>query len=264
MAKSTEKKGLEKKGLEIPRLEQAIGVFRLIGDSPLLLNNKLSVAWAIAARYQGGKTKHVDFEEPTPDEAYAGAFYTLPSSPHPAPHAKGLYGVPASGIKKCLQKGIRPAGFTDNTTIGQIQKAFRVLEDEGGMCLIRHNGFSRDARPVNVGSGAKTVPNIRHRPIFPEWEIHVKIIFNQRILNVEQLCNLILYAGQYIGICELRAEKAQGECGGFSVESELTHLPKWASDKAWGVSNIKARLCQKISTSGGFRVLKSSTRKRAA
>jgi len=235
-------------GMQIPRLEQQIGIFRFIGDTPLLLNNKMSTAWAVAARYQGGKTKKVSVDELSFDEQYAGAFYTLPSTPQPAPHTKGLYGVPASGIKKCLQKGIRPAGFTDNTTIGQIQKAFRVLEDEGGLCLIRHNGFDKDARPVNIGSGTKTVPNIRYRPIFPEWEIHVRIVFNTRILSVEQLANLILYAGQYIGLCELRAEKAQGECGGFTVESKKTGTPTWATDKAWGVSI----------SDGKFRVLKTA------
>jgi len=242
----------ENKKLQIPQLEQAVGIFRLIGDTPQLLNNKLSVAWEIAAQYQGGKTGSVDPNKRPVEEQFAGAFYTLPSSPHPPPHAKGLYGVPASGIKKCLQKGIRPAGFTDNTSIGQIQKAFRVLDDEGGLCLVRHNGFDKDSRPVNIGAGIKTVPNIRYRPIFPQWEIHVRIIFNTRIIGGEQLLNLILYAGQYIGLCELRAEKAQGECGGFSVESKRNGIPKWASDQAWGVS-----LGDK-----GFRVLSKTRGKR--
>ncbi len=222
--------------MDIPRLEQKVGIFRLVGDSPMLVNNKMSIAWEVAKRYQGGKTKKVSIDERTEEELYAGTFYPMPSSPHEPPHEDGFYGIPASGIKKCLQKGIRPAGFTDNITIGQIQKAFRVLDDEGGLCLLRHNGFYKDQRPVNIGSGQKTVPNIRSRPIFPEWEIHVRIIFNTRILSVEQLGNLILYAGQYIGLCELRAEKAQGECGGFSVETKTTSIPKWATDTACGVS----------------------------
>lgn len=231
--------------VDVPVLEQGCAILRLIGDSPMLVNNKASVAWAIAKRYQGsGQTKQVKAESRSPEEEYLGAFYTLPSSPEPPPSKKGLYGIPASGIKKCLQKGIRPAGFTDNTTVGLITKSFRICDDEGGLCLLRHNGFTMDARPVSIPQ--KTTPQIRYRPIFPEWELHVRILFNAKILSPTQLANLAMHAGQYIGLCELRAEKMQGECGGFVLGESISKVPAWATDKRWNVT---------ATTDKGFRIL---------
>jgi len=239
--------GDDQRVIQIPKLEQKAIILRLIGDAPLLVNNKLSVAYDIAKKYSGsGKTKKPNLPPRTEDQEYVGSFYVLPVSPHSAPHKKGLYGVPASGFKKCLQKGIRPAGFTDNTTIGEIDKGFRVCADNGGLCLLRHNGFEKDTRPVNIGSGQKTVPQLRHRAIFAEWEIHLRFIFNVNKLSEEQLANLAMYAGAYIGMCEMRAEKRQGECGGFVVGG-WEDVPTWAQDKRWGVS---------IDATSGFRVLK--------
>lgn len=239
--------------VSIPALQQKAAVLRLVGDSPLLVNNKMSTAWKVAERYSGGGvTKKPKAAELSPDEQYAGAFYVLPSSPVKPPSPEGLYGVPASGIRKCLQKGIRQAGFSDNTAIGVIGKSFRVSDDEGGLVLIRHNGFVRDARPVNIGSGQKTVPSIRYRPLFAEWELHVRVVFNANVLSYDQLVNLAMYAGQYIGLCELRNEKLQGECGGF-MAADNAAAPDWASDRAWGV---------RITPQNGF-VVNGKSRKRS-
>jgi hypothetical protein len=203
--------------VSIPALKQATTTLTLIGDRPLLVNNKLSVAQAIADRYGPGgdpTAKH----KPTGPEQYLNSFYTLPDSKHPAPHKKGRYGVPTSGIKKCVCSAIRTTGVTDNTTIGLIGKSFWVLEDCGGLNLIHHNGFEEDIRPVNIGSGGKTVPDMRHRVRFDEWKLIIKVSYNIKVLNPEAIVNLFMHAGQYIGLCENRAEKKQGQCGGFIVE----------------------------------------------
>lgn len=222
--------------MTIPTLEVGKCKLRLVGEGPLMVNNKLAVAWAVAERYQRkGGTKKPPMPVRTPEEEFEGAFYVLPSSPEQPPHPNGLYGVPASGIKKCMQKAIRLAGFTSNTDIGVIGRSFNVRADEGGLCLVRHNGFVKDARPVNIGSGQKTVPNIRHRPLFDEWEIHVLINFNSALLGPEQLANLANHAGHYVGLCEMRAEKQQGECGGFGID-EFKGVPTWATDKRWNVA----------------------------
>lgn len=241
--------------VDIPQLKQGVVTLRLVGDTPLMINNKMSVARDIAEQYQGSglRTKRPKAEGVSVEEQYARAFYTLPSSPEPPPSPAGLYGVPTSGIKKCLTAAIRSAGFTDNTTIGLIGKSFRVLPDEGGLSLIRHNGFVRDERPVNIGSGQKTVPNMRCRPLFTEWEIHIRVIYNTKILSPEQIVNLAMHAGQYIGLCELRAQKNQGECGGFMVASENMKLPGWTTDKYWGIQ---------VDRSLGFRVIGNGKPKR--
>lgn len=200
----------------IPALQQKTSKLILVGDRPLLVNNKLSVAQAIADRY-GPDGDPTQKHKPSGAQQYLNSFYTLPDSKHDAPHPKGRYGVPASGIKKCACSAIRTTGCTDNTTIGLIAKSFWVMEDSGGLCLIKHKGFEEDVRPVNIGSGAKTVPDMRHRVRFDEWQLEIMVRYNAKVLTPEAIVNLFMHAGQYIGLCELRAEKKQGMCGGFTV-----------------------------------------------
>jgi hypothetical protein len=240
--------------IEIPKFERRVMMIRLVGDRPLLVNNKMSAAWRMDETYGPGP-KRPPKEKPIPDELFSGTFYTMPSSPWKMsmlgeeqvfPKLDGsdsLFGIPASGVKKCLQKGIRPTGLSDNITVGNLGKSFEVVADEGGMILLRHNGYVRDARPVNIGSGQKATPSIRHRPLFDEWELHVRLIYNQKITSQEMLSNLAMHAGQFIGLCELRSEKLQGECGGFVV-GDWDTVPEWATDEHWGV---------KIDPDRGFR-----------
>jgi len=254
VASGSGKGGNGKGRVEIQPLDMDYVVIRIAGDSPLMMNNKAACVEEVNARYSsvgGGKAK-VPKKEKTIDSVYQGAFYTLPSSPGQPPAPNGLYGIPASGMKKCICSAIRPAGFSDNTTIGLIGKSFRVLPDEGGLILLRHNGFAMDTRAVAVGTTGK-MPELRYRPIFPEWECHLRITFNRAVLSIESLGNLLQHAGQYIGWGELRAEKKQGECGGFVVTD--AKLPKWASDAYWNVSVDKI----------GFRVnAKNRTTRRAS
>jgi len=206
------------KKLLIPVLCQARMELTIEGDRPLMVNNKMGVAWRIAGIYSGGgKTQKPHLPELSDDEKYAAAFYTSSKSLHEAPHPEGRYGIPVSGIAKCFRKAIRTTGITDNTTIGLIGKSFFIMQDESGLCLLDHDGFVKDSRPVNIGSGQKTVPQIRHRPLFPHWSIVLKIAYNPVVLSHDQIGNLAQHAGQYIGLCELRAEKGQGECGGFVI-----------------------------------------------
>ncbi len=208
------------KRIEIPALQQGEIILRLIGDRPLMVNNKFAVAQALAEDYGGigGKTAAVKRAKPTPEQMYINAFYVLPDSKYPAPHPKGRYGVPASGLRKCFCTAIRATGITDNTLVGLIAKSFSVLADCGGLCLI-HGDFEKDIRFASIGQGAKVMPDMRYRPIWKKWEIHVKVLYNCKVLSPEQMVNLAMHAGQYVGLCEMRAEKKQGECGGFTVRN---------------------------------------------
>jgi len=210
--------GRKRKKISVPQLVIAETVITIKGTNPLLVNNKMGIAQSVAERYggQGGKTKSVD-TIPTVEQAYAMAFYKMADTKFEPPSPKGRYGIPASGIKKCICSAIRTAGFTDNTEIGLVGKSFWVMADSIGLCLIKFKKLERDIRPVNIGSGQKTVPQMRHRPMFHDWSCDLRIRYNPGVLGPESMVNLIMHAGQYIGLCELRAEKKQGECGGFVV-----------------------------------------------
>jgi len=206
------------KVISIPPLTQETIGLRLVGDRPLLVNNKTGMAKILDDIYgNDGKKTGTPHRKPSNDELYVWAFYTMPKSKFPAPSPKGLYGIPASGIKKCVDAAIRTTGITDNTTIGSIGKSFFVLADDGGLCQLKYKRLERDVRVVNTGSGQKSVPTMRHRPMFYDWSVDVRVRYNPKIMSPEQLINLFMHAGAYIGWGEMRAQKKQGECGGFYV-----------------------------------------------
>lgn len=206
--------------LFIPPLEQGTIDLLLYGER-MMVNNKMATAEEVAETYDpahGGKMGQPKPRVKSKDEQYAGAFYAMPSSRYAPPNAKGKYGIPTSGIKKCACSAIRSTGITDNTTVGMLAKSFIVHEDEGGLCELKFKKLERDIRPVNIGSGQKTVPRMAHRPMFLDWSVKVRITFNTKVLTAEQVVNLFMHAGAYIGLCEMRAEKKQGSCGGFAVK----------------------------------------------
>ncbi len=192
----------------------------LVGDRPLLVNNKMNVAQELSDTYsgEGGKTGQPKPPRASDDVRYAKAFYVMSNSKHQPPHPKGKYGIPSSGIKKCVDKAIRLTGISDNSAIGSISRSFSVMAEGAGLCPITFDKLERDIRPVNIGQ-SKTVPEMRHRPMFHGWKCKVRVHYNPRILTAESLINLFMFGGAWVGLCELRAEKKQGECGGFGVES---------------------------------------------
>jgi hypothetical protein len=219
--KAKPRKEVAAKVIIIPALMQKEMTVTIVGDRPLLVNNKMSVAESLAAQYDpssGGATGTVKPAPRTPDEQYAGSFYVMPDSKYPAPHPKGRYGVPASGIRKCMCTAIGLTGITDNKSIGRVQRSFWIMEDIAGLCLIkgRPQHDERMTQPRDM-----KVPKMAHRARWDEWSIKLRIKFNPLVLSEEGVVNLLMHAGQYVGLCEMRAEKKQGACGGFVAD-----LPK--------------------------------------
>ena len=216
MAKAKEKITL----ITIPPLSKSICKLRLVGDSPLLVHNKLGVTERLHRRYSGpgGKGSAPKEDNLTDDEKYLCAFYVMPGSKYDPPDPRAWYGVPTNGIKKAAVTAIRLTGESDNTVVGVISKSFFLLSDGGGLSRLKFEKLTQDVRGVNVGSGQKTRPELRFRPAFHDWSVNLTIRYNAKLLTPELIANLFMHAGQYVGICELRAEKRQGECGGFDVE----------------------------------------------
>ncbi len=208
------------KVIEIPAPEARVVELLLVGDRPLVVNNKMNVAQELDKKYsgEGGKSGSVPTPHRSKDEQYAMAFYVMPSSKYQPPNPKGKYGIPASGINKCFGAGVRTSGISDNTTISIIQKSVQIMSDEVGLCQITFDRLERDVRPVSKGPTSK-VPEMRHRPMFHGWKCKIKVRYNPKIISLEGLINIFNYAGMWIGLCEIRAQKSTGEAGGFTTES---------------------------------------------
>jgi hypothetical protein len=183
----------------------------------LLVNNKAATGLEVAEDYGGkGKASKPKRAKPSLDEMYRRAFYVMEESEHEAPHPKGDYGFPMSGVKKALCTAIRLTGTTDNTTHGVISRSLKIVPDDTKLCRIHHEGFVRDERLAGIGQGHKT-PDMRHRPLFREWHMILTVQFNMTTLEEEAIVSLIQHAGMFVGFGEMRHEQKQGECGAFQI-----------------------------------------------
>lgn len=215
--------------LKIPKMDLMTVYLGLAGDRPLMTSNKMNIAEAIALTYgsEGGATGKPKVKKPTPEEMYRNAFYVMGYSDHDPPSELGDYGIPASGIKKCFCSAIRQTGITNNTVVGVIQRSFLIQQFHRGLAPMTCEYFEMDTRAAGIGQGNKT-PDMRYRPMFHEWEVIVEVTYNPVVMTLDQLVNLGRYAGFYVGWGELRAEKMQGECGGFTVKTyDSSNLPDW-------------------------------------
>ena len=95
------------KQIIIPALRVHFLEMNLIGTTPLLVNNKMGIAEAIARQYDKSAGPRKPTETLTKEEQYLYAFYVLPTSKYKPPSPNALYGVPTSGVKKCACSALR-------------------------------------------------------------------------------------------------------------------------------------------------------------
>lgn len=77
--------------------------------------------------------------------------------------------------------------------------------------------FRCDARVIGKGSS-----DPRFICALPEgWETVMDIMFNREMYTVESVCEMLAYAGQFVGVCDWRPEK-KGTFGTFTIKSVAT------------------------------------------
>ena len=73
---------------------------------------------------------------------------------------------------------------------------------------------------VSMHEGVVRLPNgsadLRYRPLYESWRIHLEIQFNALQIQIPQLVNLCRLAGFGVGLCEWRPE-CGGTFGRFTV-----------------------------------------------
>lgn len=138
-----------------------------------------------------------------PYQEYQGSLYRMPSNPN-------IYALPAAGFKKAMVRAAKPI---DGITMTDIQMAFWVLEDEGGMVAIK--GEPRMREDIVRLSGVGRPPQIRYRGEFVEWSTKLRIRYDADLFAAEEIINLCYRAGQSVGWGELRFEKGFS-CGAWN------------------------------------------------
>ena len=197
---------------KIIALEKNVIEIRIRGISPLIVHKFSEKAQKqIQAKHAHEAKQKKEARDPYAD--FLGALYVI-KEPSDAGN-DGVYGFPASGIKKAIVAACR---YADGITMTYAKGSFYVLGEDEAPDLVRIIAPAPRMRTDVVRlSGMSPKPDMRYRPEFKKgWEMNLKIMYNKRAISLDQLVNLINGAGFGVGIGEWRPERS-GSWGMFEV-----------------------------------------------
>lgn len=177
----------------------------IVGISPLIVHAWSEKSKKMISDKQAGKAKNKKHEIRQPEEEYLAAKHISVS---------GWEGFPAAGFKAAMIRGAKMIGMVMKDT----QQAFFINAEDEQTQLIRIHGESRMRTDmVRVGMGAS---DIRYRPEYPEWYAELNIEFNEGIISIDQIHQLVKAAGYGCGVGEMRPEKGKFNYGRFKLANE--------------------------------------------
>jgi hypothetical protein len=127
---------------------------------------------------------------------------------------EGWEGFPAVGFKASMIRGAKICGMVMTDT----RTGFFIIPDCYETQLVRINGKSRlNEDIVRVSNGA---PDIRWRPEYLKWDAVLNVEYNEGMISIDQLFQIIKAAGYGVGIGEKRPEKGAYSNGRFKLTNE--------------------------------------------
>jgi hypothetical protein len=178
-------------------------VIEVEGISPLITNKFSNKAQAMIEAKQQGKSKNAKHEIKVPENDYENAKHKSP---------QGWEGFPAAGYKAAMTRGAKMVGMVMKDT----QTSFFVKADCEETQLVRTYGKSRMRTDmVRIGMGSA---DVRYRPEYPVWSAKLIIEFNEGVLSLEQIYQMVSAAGYGCGIGEMRPEKGKFSFGRFKIK----------------------------------------------
>jgi hypothetical protein len=177
----------------------------IIGISPLIVHAWSEKSKKMISDKQAGKAKNKKHEIRNPEEEYEQAKHISIS---------GWDGFPAAGFKASMIRGAKMIGMVMKDT----QTAFFINAECEETQLVRIHGESRMRTDmVRVGMGSS---DIRYRPEYPDWYAELNIEFNEGIISVDQIHQLVKAAGYGCGVGEMRPERGKFNYGRFKLANE--------------------------------------------
>lgn len=177
----------------------------IVGISPLIVHAWSEKSKKMIADKQAGKAKNKKHEIRVPEDDYKQAKHVSKD---------GWEGLPAAALKAAMIRGAKMVGMVMKDT----QAAFFVNADCEETQLVRIHGESRMRTDmVRVGMGAA---DIRYRPEYPEWYMELNIDFNEGLISIDQLHQIVKAAGYGNGLGEMRPERGKFNYGRFKLANE--------------------------------------------
>lgn len=200
--------------LSIVELQQGIMTFNLLGTSPLQYHRFPTKAWHELLYPSGRKTKadRAGSLKHNPVEEYRESVYSHRDDAQPT----RLY-FPGSAFRRSMSSAaLRIPGVT-KTEIGQLTWINETKVDIYGvpslsMMMVRNSDMNR-------------TPDVRTRAMVENWACTISVRYAMPILNERQIANLVVAAGQWMGIGDGRGEKGILHYGAWEVVA--ADDPRW-------------------------------------
>lgn len=186
--------------VEIPKVEWEKVPVRLVGKTPLIVNNFDEKTKQQMADAQQGTARNARAPK-NPDELYNRARLR---------DGKGKDCVRALWIK-CA--GVAAARFVEGLQMTKLRGAFYV---EGDMIPLNYKKVEMRCDSVRNANGGA---DLRYRPEYTEWYVDIVVSYRKDTITPDSVFNLLNNAGQSIGLCERRPGQNGDTFGMFEVAS---------------------------------------------
>jgi len=204
------KKAGPKSNVTMPSLRLERAKLRLVGITPLIVNNFAEKAMVEIAERQQGKAV---MKKPARDpEAEYNAARIL--------DREGRDCIKSVYPKMCCLSSFR---FVEDLKRTVLTGSFFV---EGDLLPLGFDGLSMRTDPVRISGGTTT---LRYRPMYTGWSVALSVVYQSGVITIEQLLNMFRVSGFAIGLCEWRPEK-NGDFGRFQVDPTSVQVEEVAYD----------------------------------
>lgn len=139
--------------------------------------------------------------------------------------AAGEFQMVANAFKLSMVSACR---CVDRLPMTKALLAFHVADEF--VTILGPNGKPAEAvmreDAVRLNAGPRPVADLRYRPMFRDWRVNLRLVFNPRMISHQQLAHLAQHAGFAVGVGEWRPEK-KGIFGRYQIDAKrLSDTPE--------------------------------------
>jgi hypothetical protein len=185
--------------IDVAEIDQEEIQFNILGTSPLLMHRYQQKAWQqlLFPSEAKNRAERAQTMKHVPVEEFRGALYRNRSDKEPS-----LIHLPPGAIHGALASAALDIPGAKKSQIERLTQVIGTQINLFGvpqlfMSMVRNSDMNR-------------TPDVRTRPLFPEWACTVTIRYTQRIITERAVASLLGAAGMIVGIGDWRPQKGGG------------------------------------------------------
>lgn len=194
--------------VQVPEVASQQITFRVVGDSPIILNRLSEKAKRELLMPKGRKTAADKAQNLKHDP-----LVEFHASPHVLPDSYPAHlGILSGAFKKAMMTAALDIPGVKKAQIGRILYVIGEYTPIFGVPYLLMS--------ATRSADMNRTPDIRTRVIIPDWAAEVSINFVTTAITAQSVCNLLSGAGVTAGVGDWRPEKGAGAFGTFHVTGD--------------------------------------------